>query len=229
MNEPLAPACYGSPSIFAYDSKCCRGCFAFEPCSQESFLTLDKIKGLVNVEDLLKHHAKARAHAQARLRLEDAAKAAARPPGNIPQPLLAVERKTKVLKVEFAVPKHLEAIVAKLSDDARVMTVNLFKSGQLDHIKSELSAGRNPHATTGPGWLRVSLSMILDGGFTKRSLAERLMADLKQTKQTAASYATNIWQVMVIAGLVKATEGGFVSCLRTVETMNTDNEALKGE
>jgi hypothetical protein len=54
------PGCFAAASVFAHESEVCRNCKAFTACAEESIKTLEAIKGLVNVTDLMKRHERAR-------------------------------------------------------------------------------------------------------------------------------------------------------------------------
>lgn len=61
-NEPMItiplgrPSCYGAVSIFCHDSNICPSCQYFNECDDECLITLEKIKGVVDVSDLFERH-----------------------------------------------------------------------------------------------------------------------------------------------------------------------------
>lgn len=57
IGRPLgSPSCYGAVSVFCHDSNICRACRCFDECDDECLVTLEKIKGMVDVSDLFKRH-----------------------------------------------------------------------------------------------------------------------------------------------------------------------------
>ena len=190
MNAPRnAPACFAAASVFAHDSTVCKACPVFAECAEASLKTLEAIRGVINVEDLIRRHAKARMKA---INVEEVAaeEREPEPTGPLMQPVETkpVERKTAAVKVSFDVSPDDSALLFKISNvNAREVAYTIVKTHGIEGIKSALREGRNPYAESGPSFLRVTLQMLLEGGFTKGSLRKRMEVELGWGESTAAS------------------------------------------
>lgn len=206
-----APACYAAASVFSHDSEICQKCVVFHQCANASLETLEAIKGIVNVQDLLKRHAAARKVSQVAMKKADADALAEMPPGNIEQPLVkSAERKTRVVQVKFELSADEERVIAILPVKPRKVALSLCKTGMLERIKNGIAEGRNALTETGPEWLRVALTLLLAGGFSKSELRESLQRELNWTEGTASSHVSMACALLYAFGIMTATEGRFV-------------------
>ena len=179
-----APACFGAASVFSYDSDICKSCCAFGECSGASLATLEAIKGIINVTDLLKHHHANMKKALVKQEAADKKAAAEAPPGNHerPVPVRPVERKTAVVPVKFELSPDDDAVVMKISNaKAKEVAYRMIKAGDIEGIRQALREKRNYYAERGPSHLRVGLGLLLQGGFTKRTLREAFEKELGWT------------------------------------------------
>lgn len=205
MSEPdKAPACFAAASVFSHDSNVCRACQAFDACAQASLDTLEKIKGLVNVEDLLKRHAKAR----------KASIEAARPaPEEKPQekPPMAAERTTQVAKVSFDIDRDQNAALATITNaKGQEQFMRLCRAGLIETMRKDLAAGRNTFARSGPKHIKVCIDLLLHGGCTKGDFKGALMEREGWSEGTASSHVSMTWPGFVAFGLAQEIEGRLV-------------------
>lgn len=212
MEAPMnAPGCFAAASVFCHDSEVCRQCCAFDACSSAALNTLEKIKGVVNVKDLLKRHEKARRVSQAAIKKADEEREATLPPGNLQQPLMKpVKRKTQVTTVAFDVSAKDDAIIAKLPVKSQQIAVALCKRGMLDAIQRGMQEGRNALDENGPAWLRVALTLLLRGGCTKSELRESIRQELNWAESSAGPHASMAWVLLTAFGVAQETEGRLV-------------------
>jgi hypothetical protein len=206
-----APACFAAASVFSHDSDICKMCSAFEGCAAASVVTLETIKGIVNVEDLLKRHTKAKKIARVTVAAKDKLEAETRPPGANLRPLmLPVERQTKVIQVKFELTEEERLIVEKLPVKLVKLAPSLIEHGLIDRMKKDIPEGRNTFATRGPQWLRVALTALLAGGFTKPSLRDSMMSEFTWTSGTAASHVSMVCSIFTAFGITKIVDGKMV-------------------
>jgi hypothetical protein len=212
MSKPTnAPACFAAASVFSHDSEICQQCCAFEQCASASLETLEAIKGIVNVQDLLKRHAVARKVAQGAMKQADEKLKAEMSPGNIKQPLMKpVERKTRVVQVRFEISADEEHVIAMLPVKPQKVALSLCKTGMLERIKKGVAEGHNALVETGPEWLRVALSSLLAGGFSKSELRESLQSELGWTEGTAASHVSMASVLILAFGIGQPKDGRIV-------------------
>ena len=211
MDKPTnAPGCFAAASVFSHDSQVCRQCCAFDACAAASLDTLQKIRGVIDVSDLLKRHEKAKKAARQIIQANDEKAAAALPPGNNQPPLVGAERKTEVVKITFETSADEERIIATLPVKARPIALTFCKTGMLTRIKKELIEGRNALAETGPGWLRVAIDLLLAGGFVRKQLREQMCQELKWEDSSAAPHTSMTIAMFMAFGIIEEIEGRFV-------------------
>jgi len=209
-----APACFAAASVFAHDSDVCRECKSYDACAAACVQTLESIRNVINVEDLLRRHQAARKQAVKALQKADQEAAAAAPPGGLPPPPLPVtpvQRKTKITKVEFELSPDQQDLIARLPIKPRELAVRLTKTGDLDKYRADLLAGVNTFDQSGPAFLRVATKLLLSGGFTKSTLREAYERDLEWTTGTAQSHVGIVCALLAAFKFVKQEpEGTFV-------------------
>lgn len=196
-----APGCFGAASVFAHDSEVCNRCESFGACSGESLKTLESIKGIINVDDLMKRHAAAKRKANEALVKRDAERSAAMPPGNIQAAVQTapVERKTQVLKVEFELNEDEKAVVAKLPKKASSIAISLLKGGMFDQLRNGLARGENPFTSSQrwPAYLRTAAQALIEGGFTRADLKARFMAEFDWQDTTAGPHVSLVLALLM--------------------------------
>lgn len=219
--EAQAPGCFASPSVFSVDSKICNVCVAFNPCRSASYERLEKIKGLIDVQDILARHAKARvkAHYEADEAIHKARQTLAwATSGSIAQPApitAPVPRNTAVERVEFDITPQEEARIQSMpGKKAQALTRILLKKNIMNGILPALRQGSNPFANI-PTWpyLKVACDMLLEGLITKHELARRLKRecgkDKPWTQETAESHRAMVMSMLCVWGAVVESNGVF--------------------
>jgi hypothetical protein len=192
MNEQdKAPGCYGAASVFSTDSEVCQACVAYAGCGDASLQTLEAIKNMVDVRDILKRHAAARA--KARPTPTPAPKPVNASPHPTAQPAVPpkVARSTAQDKVEFALTADMTATIARIAAQnkkAADQATTLCKAGRITEARAMLPQGVNPFTESGPAYLRVVCDMLLSGGFTRSQLRVIMAQKLQWTEETAASH-----------------------------------------
>jgi len=198
--EHKAPGCYGAASVYSTDSSVCKGCTAYQECGSASLETLEAIRATVDVRDLLKKHAAARAKA---------APAAApstpieKRPIPVSQPRVIdkpIERKTTQEKVTFELTMEMSSTIERIAAQnkkAADQATTLCKMGRINDMRAMLPKGINPFVEGGPSFLRVVCKHLINGGFTRTGLRVAMAEELGWTEETAASH---ISQAIAILG-----------------------------
>lgn len=182
MSTPVnAPACFASASIHSSDSEVCRGCVVFVECSVASLETLEAIKSVINVRDLLNSHAQNR-----KLRITPTIIGDELIENKLPA--VQVERKTKIIKMELTITEEDGVLVARLPVKPQMLARRLCETGYISLIRKDLRENRNTFAESGPAFMRIAVDMLLAGGGTKRLLKARLMEELAWSEGTAGSH-----------------------------------------
>jgi|GEM_PF-1940367 len=211
-----APGCFGAASVYSMDSQVCQACAAFKECGDAALKTLESIKSVINVADLLARHQAARKRAaDARAKPVAPQPVESSPiPVAQPKPITKpVERKTTMQRVTFSISDADQAVVMKIgekSSKTKAQAIVLCKTNKIDAMRKELPKGINPFATNGPTFMRVVCSMVLSGGFTKASLKSQMMQELDWTDGTAASHVAMAAALMFSFGIVKMEGDKFV-------------------
>lgn len=207
-----APGCFAAASVFGSDSKACQQCVAFAECGVASVKTLEEIKGMIDVRDLLARHSKAR-------KKSEAERIAALPPE--PEPVVAtapqpapivepVERKTSVAKIVFDVSADHQDVIANITNGkAKTQAIVLCKQNKIESAVRDLAAGVNPFAESPPKYLRVVCDLLLGGGFTRASCKEALIAQLGWSDGTAAAHVSMACAVVAAFNIAQETSGVF--------------------
>lgn len=218
MTKPTnAPACFAAASIFTHDSDICRGCCAFQECSVASLETLQAIRGIVKVDDLLKRHARAKKIARDVIQADDERKAAELPPGSsqpgLPQ---AVERKTQVATVELGLSADEERIIVTLSSsNSKKLAVALCKTGAMQRIKAGVQERVVALGEKSPSYLRHALTLLIARGFTKSELSKSFMNELGWKEESARSHVSFLYPVLLQFGIGQEVDGRLVAAPAT--------------
>lgn len=210
MKPTNAPACFAAASVFTHDSNVCRQCCAFDACAAASLETLEQIRHIVNVSDLLKRHEKAKKVARATIAAND--QKAALPPGNNQPPLPgAAERKTDVATVKFDLTAEEEAVVMRLTNSkAQEFVVRLLKRGAMVQVKQSVKEKRNTVSESEPPWLRIAIDCLISGGFTRTELRSIYAEKLNWQDKTAGPHASMAALIFKGFGLAQEIEGRLV-------------------
>jgi hypothetical protein len=207
-----APGCFGAASVFSHDSDICKRCPAFAACADKAVETLAAIKDVICVTDLLTRHKVAKRKAQAVLKAEDERAAKEAPPGNIEKPvtLEPTERKTPLTKVKIELSAQDESVVATLPVKIRPLAITLISSGATAELRKALQTKDASGVKSVPAWLRIALSALCSGGFTRASLRAALIAELGWTDSTAASHVSMVVALLPTFGATQETDGRIV-------------------
>lgn len=212
-----APACFGSISCFARDSEHCRQCAAYAACEVQSGETLEAIKSIVNVDDLIRKHQMARLKEKSKAEKArydmNKAKAVSYAP---PQPKMpeVAQRATKVEKVVLEVSAEDQAMVEKLPVKAQPIALSWLKTGVIHQIREGLKENKNAMAGKKPQWLDKLVDGLIQGGFTKGELKNRFMTELEWTEGTAASHVSLGLALLLCFRVIKQDSSGrIVACL----------------
>lgn len=200
------PACFGAATVFSFDSDICRNCVCYDECSNAAKQRLEHIRKVINVDDLLAQHEKARKQGKARRAARKAIEQESRPVAS-PQPQKPVdkpvERTTPIAKVTFEIDKESHSVIAKIPNQkAQAQAVVLCKSNMIEIAKKEFGEGRNPFLE-GPKYLSVAAEALLEGGFTRSTLKERYVKDLGWTESTSASHVSIVVGLLPAFGIIK--------------------------
>lgn len=194
-----AKGCFGAATVYAADSEACKQCATYVACGQESLKTLKRICDVVNVEDLIARHQKAKAAAAKALRAKDKEALDAAPPGpiNTPTPTKPVARAVPVENVTFEVSEKQAQIIATLPVKARSFTTSLCKRGLLMGIRNNV-AQRDPNFHKAiPLWLAIPLIQLVNNGeVTAESLRAEYEEKLQWTKGTMASHISLVFSFL---------------------------------
>lgn len=218
-----APACFAAASVFSHDSDVCRACGTFDECSSASVKTLEAIRQVINVEDLLRRHENARRRltkstpapvAQAVTPAIEPCQAAADQEVVPAQPAAAtppkVERKTAVEKVALVVSAADEAALAELPVKAREHAERFCRAGLIDAMRTDLQAGRNTFAQLKPEFMRVVCDCLIAGGASKRDIKASLMQQLGWSEGTASSHVSMAVPILLRFNIATESAGRIV-------------------
>jgi len=192
--EQQAPGCFASASVYGADSVVCQACPAYAGCGEESVKTLQEIRQLVDVTDLLARHKAARARVAHRLSPPGKKKPvepSTVPVSQAPAIVQPLERTTPMVKTVHSISPEDQATIDMLGTKnlkAREQAIVLCKNGKVDDMRSLLPVQGNPFAESGPKYLRVACDMLMRGGFTKAQFKMQLVSELKWGDTTAASH-----------------------------------------
>lgn len=210
MVKARAPGCFGAASVYAQDSTVCKGCVAFVLCGEASTQTLENIRSVIDVSDILARHAKARQKAQASSennRQAGVSNVAAAQPAPVGP---AVERKTPLSRVVFELSEDQTCIIARIaSSKCREQAIVLCKQNRIEPARAEMHQGINPFAESGPRYLRVACALLMGGGFTRAALKTALMTELAWKDTTAASHVAITCALFTAFDIAIETKGAF--------------------
>lgn len=215
-----APACFGAATVFAADSETCKKCVAFRECADQSVKTLEEIRHLINVEDLLARHSKARSVSQEAIKKRDQDAAKKAPPGNPMTPKLPTQpvlRQTEVVRVKFEQSERDQAIIGKMPVKARPYAVNIIESGVAKKCIEALAARDVAALPAQPEWFVITLTALLRGGFTRTELKQEMIEARGWQDNTAASYVSLSLALLPLVADVQDEAGRIVLVPATAE------------
>ena len=216
------PGCFSAASVFAHDSNVCKACQVFEECSQASLKTLEAIKGIINVSDLLKRHEAAlRLKRQSEKPQPILAKVAVSKAEDVkvdsgvipkPEPITKpVIRVTPVEKVSFGIPVEHELILATLPTKPRNRARILCSNGLIEKIKEGLHEGRNALAGCKPQCVSIAIDGLVAGGYSRGELKELFLNGTDMNHNTAASRVSSTLPILFGFGIAQEIGGRIVA------------------
>lgn len=215
-----APACFGAATVFAADSETCKKCVAFQECADQSVKTLEEIRHLINVEDLLARHNKARSVSQETIKKRDQEAAKKAPPGNPMTPKLPqqpVLRQTEVVRVKFERSERDQTIIGKMPVKARPYAINIIESGIAKKCVEAVAARDIAALPAQPEWFVIALTRLIQGGFTRAELRQELVETRGHQDNTAASYVSLCLALLPLVADVQDEAGRIVLAPATAE------------
>jgi hypothetical protein len=219
-NNP-APGCYASPSVFSQDSTVCQGCPAFDSCGTACIETLKALRDKINIEDILARHRQARASSSERAEPQPVKPDYSKFLPSVRKPEQKVERKAPRPETTTEVMPDQEAIINAIPQkNAREQALKWVSKGQLEHIRAELAARRNPFASQKVNHEFIVCEALVEGPVTKVALKKAFMKRLgnKQPwdERTASSHLGIVPPVLVAFGIVIETDEGYALIPRSV-------------
>lgn len=221
LTNPAAPGCYASPSVFSQDSTICQGCPAFDSCGAACIETLKALRDKINIEDILARHRQARASIS-----ESAEPQVIKPDyskfmPSIRKPEQKIERKAPRQETTTEVTLDQEAVIKAIPQkNARELAIKWVSKGQLEHIRAELAARRNPFASQKLNHEFIVCEALVAGSVTKAALKKEFMKRLgnKQPwdERTASSHLGIVPPVLVAFGIAIETDEGYALIPRSV-------------
>ncbi|WP_151708880.1 hypothetical protein [Acinetobacter brisouii] len=200
LEEQSAPGCFGSATCHSRDSDVCKACQINERCSEEVIKTLERIRGVVNVSDLLRDHTAAMNKAKA---MKSSTSSTTEPKNEQPSikptrptPTTAA-RKTKVENATIEIDEDSQSIIATLPVKAQSFAVSLCRSGAMASIKRSISKGKNPLSNTTLKWLSLAIDRLIQGGFTRSSLKNDFVTQFEWKEGTAGSYVSILVSIFI--------------------------------
>lgn len=215
LNIAKAPGCFGSASVYSQDGEMCQRCVAFTECGHTAIQSLATLRTLVDVTDIIKRHQAARHKANNTMAppRSNSLEITTVPVTKALPVVAPILRQTTKARVTFEISQkdqNVIAMIGKSSVKAMEQAVVLCKYNLITEGIIALKRQENPFAKTGPAWLRVACAMLLEEGFTKASLRERLVKDLEWTDGTAASHVSMAWFILASFKIAVFTDNKFV-------------------
>lgn len=198
MNQE-ARGCFGAATVYAADSEACKQCETYQACGLESIKTLKRISSVVNVEDLIARHQKAKAAATKTLLSKDKKAIEEAPPGPVdtPTPTKPVARAVPVENVTFEVSEKHAQIIANLPVKARSFTTSLCRRGLLMGIRTNVAQRDANFHKAIPLWLSIPLvQLVKNGEITAESIRAEYEEKLQWTKGTMASHISLVFSFL---------------------------------
>ncbi|WP_297478266.1 hypothetical protein [Ferrovum sp.] len=208
MTRPQsAPGCFAAASVFSHDSNICNACIAFAQCATESIKTLESIKEMVCVTDIIKQHQKAKKKTEghrSKSLVEDL-------PVVEPVDGMPVNRTTPLSKITFEIDEDQNQALAKITNSkGKEQFVVLCKRGLIDDMKRDLSHRVNTFDKGGPKHFRTVVRLLLNGGCTKSEFRRALIDDHQWSDSAASSHVSMLWPGLIAFGLAIEVESRLV-------------------
>ena len=220
-SNTAAPGCYASPSVFSQDSTICQGCTAFDACGDACIETLKALREKINIEDILARHRQAKASSSERAESQPVKPDYSKFLPSVRKPEQKVERKAPRPETTTEVMPDQEAIINAIPQkNAREQALKWVSKGQLEHIRVELAARRNPFASQKVNHEFIVCEALVAGPVTKVALKKEFMKRLgnKQPwdERTASSHLGIVPPVLVAFGIAIETDEGYALSPRSV-------------
>lgn len=214
----MAPGCYASPSVFARDSEICRGCPAYDACSQACVETLHALRDRINIDRLLNRHTSARqATIEATPALEPQLPVTIKFMPSVKPAAQKVEpkREAPAPVVGVDVTAEQQAIIDTLNKKSQDLAIKWCKRGMIDTIRKDMHRGVNPFASQARlDHCSVVCEELLNGSVTKQSLKKAFMKKLGAKtpwdESTASAHVGIALPALVAFGIAIESPAGFI-------------------
>lgn len=198
-HNELALGCFGAASVFDADYHVCQTCAARNACGEQATRNLQHLRSQIDLSGILVRHGRQRGVTPRR---------ASTPVVHAPSPTSAAEpsQTTDIGAVDQKIIDLIGQQNSKAGEQART----LCKHNKINQCRAQLPQRVNPFAQSGPSFMRVACDLLLNGGFTKATLKERLMSALGWSKGTAATHVAMTAVLLYAFGIVTLEDDTFV-------------------
>lgn len=196
------PGCFGSPSVYTAESVHCMRCASYKDCGPASIDSLERIKGLVDVQDLIQRHRQARQKSikssaskdidDKKAQWEESAKSLADDERREPQ-VRTTER------VKIAVKNELLSMT--LGNEAREIAVKIIRSNAIGVALEMLRKGINPFVQTRHRLLIQTGDLLVSGGFTKAQLVKFCKDELGWEARESEMHVSTLIAILSKSGV----------------------------
>lgn len=210
LAQSLEPGCFGSFSIFSFNSPVCDKCRFRERCQPLAHDRLKRVKDMMQVTDLLvQHENEAAQRASASTDTREQLVYTGRPV-ELAQVALKVVRTTKVAKVSRVLTelqrKTLDRVPVKVEKRLR----HIFETGKDMQIRADLANRVNPYNSVENRFMHKVCERLLAGGFTKTELRKTFQQDLGWSEGTAFAHVSVGVQVVQELGVARRDNDRFI-------------------
>ena len=200
------PGCFGAASVFDVHDHVCQTCVAHRACGEQANNNLETMRSRIDVSEVLVHLAQTRPPAKpgskaprGRRSGVAAASKQALPPALAMPPPAVCEKDLQII-----------AFIRQQNSKAGEQAQTLCKHNKMNLCRTALPLRVNPFAQSGPSFMRVACELLLNGGFTKALLKQRLMLVLGWSSGTAASHVAMAAVLLYGFGIATLTYETFV-------------------
>ena len=189
IDNKTTPGCFGAASVFDENYAVCQSCAAFRTCGEAARSNLQAMRERIDLSAVMTRRVQVRSAAM---------RAGAAP---------VVSRQAS------AIPEEDQRVIALISDKNRKageQATLLCKYNKINLCRAALPNRVNPFAESGPSFMRVACDLLLNGGFTKAMLKQRLMTVLGWSPGTAAAHGSMATALLYAFGIATLAQEQFV-------------------
>ena len=128
-----------------------------------------------------------------------------------PQITAMLERHARFKAGEQSEPRELtedeEAIAKKLPVKIAPQYRRIVSEGFIPLMQRGIETGTNPYKPEGYKYLHVAFGLLLQGGFTKKSLRLHYMQECGWSEGTAFSAVSMVWHLFTVTGVAVESDG----------------------